>query len=825
MYKRVPRFILSLYLILVSVAHLFAEGSKDITATGGYRAYLYSSTAANASYPFPTLGTMKVYVKAGESIYVGSSAQGLASGTINLRAPDGTTYTSGTGTAAGLISTRTQEIAGPLPNANGYTPFIKTVAAGQDGVWEIDFVSPDNGAVSNFNPTPILAGGSWAQPNAEYVVAFDVTVRNAANTAFLTGRVFTNVFSGILGAFNVGFNGVFYVLTKDGYQYTLDNNGQAGNGFTFFVNNKGFRDANGAPTYKSVDGASTNVDVQDPRAADTQTDVTHKIFFNSPAADLPTSANTPGGSTTWLLNTPVIPVISNVTFIGTEGTLGKGGTNPLGGNFTFTTTGTGTYSIMIDVNQNGVLTDPIDRKLTGIVSAGTNHIYWDGLDGLGNKVPAGPASYNTGITIATTAGEVHFPFFDVERNVNGIILNRLNGIYAPNDTVYWDDSPINVVGTPSNPKTNLTGIRSITNGHKWGTNTNDPNNDQDFGNNKSIDTWGYIKSRPVLNTVNLVLQQADLSVDKITAVSGCAGAPVVYTVTVSNKGPSDVIGAKFSFTFPNDISGLTVNSVASTGASAVSNPVSNANVYTTNIDMANGAVRTFTITGNVAITSSGNLTVSAAILRPSDVTDPDATNPDAAAPTDAAAECNALPSGVGCNNIQTNTVVIPPSPYAGADQTVFEYTNATLNGTGSGTWSQATSDANLATIVNPSTNNTAITNLNNTGLYHFVFTNANGCSDTVVLKVILELDIPNIITPNNDGKNDVFKIVGLESYPGSSIIIFNRWGNEVYKSDNYQNNWDGDGLPDGTYYYVLTLRDHAGNVTSHKGWVFLKRTN
>jgi hypothetical protein len=60
---------------------------------------------------------------------------------------------------------------------------------------------------------------------------------------FLTGRVYTNIFSGILGTFDVGFNGVFQILTKDGYQYSLDNNGQAGNGFSFFVNNKGFRRA------------------------------------------------------------------------------------------------------------------------------------------------------------------------------------------------------------------------------------------------------------------------------------------------------------------------------------------------------------------------------------------------------------------------------------------------------------------------------------------------------------------------------------------------------------------------------------------------------
>jgi hypothetical protein len=89
------------------------------------------------------------------------------------------------------------------------------------------------------------ASTNWTQPTGQYITAFDVSVRDVGNTAFLTGRVYTNIFSGILGAFDVGFNGIFKILTKDGYLYSLDNNGQAGNGFSFFVNNKGLGKADG----------------------------------------------------------------------------------------------------------------------------------------------------------------------------------------------------------------------------------------------------------------------------------------------------------------------------------------------------------------------------------------------------------------------------------------------------------------------------------------------------------------------------------------------------------------------------------------------------
>ncbi len=806
-------------LLLFNLQNLFAEGSKEVTANGGYRAFLFSGTAGIASFPFPTLGTMKVYVKAGETINVGSSAQGIGSGTINFRAPDGTTYTSGTSTTVGLIANRAQEVAGALPNAGGYTPYTLTVKTGQDGVWEIDFVAP--GAANTTNPNPVPANAAWTQDSGGYVTAFDVTVRNASAVS-LTGRVYTNVFSGILGAFNIGFNGIFYILTKDGYQYTMDNNGQAGNGFTFFVNNKGFKTASGAPSYQSVDAATANV--QDPRAADSQSDITHKIFFNTPATDLPASASTPGG-TTWLLSAPVAATVGSISFIGMEGTIGKAGTSPLGGNFTFSSTSNGTYNIAIDVNRNGVFTDAIDRILTGSFTTGTNQIYWDGLDGTANKVPSNNlAVYTSNVSLTTTAGEVHFPFFDVERNINGIKLTRTNGVFAPDDSVYWDDTPITIVGTPSNPEKNLTGLKSSINGHIWGTATTDPTNDQDFGNNKSIDTWSYIKGGTTLSIATFQLQEADLQMLTLVPVAGCAGQPVTYTMAVKNNGPNDVTGTTFQFSFPNTITNIAVKSTATTGTSTLSGGATTATAYTANLNLANGATRTITITGIIAPGSSGSLAVSASIMRPADVTDPDATNPDAAPPTDPVNECNSAPSGTGCNNIITTITPFLASPYAGPDQTLFEYTTTAITATTPGTWTQAVTDPNVAVIATPTIGTTTISGLNNIGVYHFVNTNINGCADTVALNVIApDMIIPNIFTPNNDGKNDLFVIKDLGSYPGSQLIIFNRWGNEVYRSDNYLNNWDGGNLAEGTYYYTLNRREHSGTITPINGWVFIKR--
>ncbi|MGO4288185.1 DUF7927 domain-containing protein [Chitinophaga sp. RAB17] len=85
-----------------------------------------------------------------------------------------------------------------------------------------------------------------------------------------------------------------------------------------------------------------------------------------------------------------------------------------------------------------------------------------------------------------------------------------------------------------------------------------------------------------------------------------------------------------------------------------------------------------------------------------------------------------------------------------------------------------------------------------------------------------DIFIPNIVTPNEDGKNDKFVIPGLDRYPGSTLLIYNRWGNQVYQNKNYDNKWNGNGLNEGTYYYILKLRTAQGD-RDYKGWIELLR--
>lgn len=84
---------------------------------------------------------------------------------------------------------------------------------------------------------------------------------------------------------------------------------------------------------------------------------------------------------------------------------------------------------------------------------------------------------------------------------------------------------------------------------------------------------------------------------------------------------------------------------------------------------------------------------------------------------------------------------------------------------------------------------------------------ANGCSDTISVSYLIssDLTIPNSFTPNGDGFNDFFRINGLEAYQNTKLAIYNRWGNIVFSVNDYKNDWDGGGAPDGVYFYILEL--------------------
>lgn len=90
---------------------------------------------------------------------------------------------------------------------------------------------------------------------------------------------------------------------------------------------------------------------------------------------------------------------------------------------------------------------------------------------------------------------------------------------------------------------------------------------------------------------------------------------------------------------------------------------------------------------------------------------------------------------------------------------------------------------------------------------------------------VVALRIPNIFTPNGDGINDFFEIVGLELFPDNELYIFNRWGAELFHQKNYRGDWNGGSLNEATYYYVLRIKMENGDWRNFKGYITLKRSD
>jgi gliding motility-associated-like protein len=100
------------------------------------------------------------------------------------------------------------------------------------------------------------------------------------------------------------------------------------------------------------------------------------------------------------------------------------------------------------------------------------------------------------------------------------------------------------------------------------------------------------------------------------------------------------------------------------------------------------------------------------------------------------------------------------------------------------------------------------------------------CTDSITQSISVtryepeEIIVPNIMTPNNDGLNELFKIEGLNFYCDYyELFIYNRWGQLLFHAENEDIFWDatvdGKSVPDGTYFYVLysNFIDKAGTIT------------
>ena len=138
----------------------------------------------------------------------------------------------------------------------------------------------------------------------------------------------------------------------------------------------------------------------------------------------------------------------------------------------------------------------------------------------------------------------------------------------------------------------------------------------------------------------------------------------------------------------------------------------------------------------------------------------------------------------------------------------------TLNASGAETYSWSTGATGPVISVLPAA----------AGFYAVTGQNQAGCAGSASVVAEApdcepELTIPNIITPNNDGVNDVFVISGLGTLVWE-LSIFNRWGKQVYHSREYKNDWSGAELPEAVYFYLLK---HQESGQAFKGFLEIHR--
>jgi gliding motility-associated-like protein len=172
----------------------------------------------------------------------------------------------------------------------------------------------------------------------------------------------------------------------------------------------------------------------------------------------------------------------------------------------------------------------------------------------------------------------------------------------------------------------------------------------------------------------------------------------------------------------------------------------------------------------------------------------------------------------GCTSFTEQKVVVYAAPVvsAGPDRSVLEGGTVVLLGSGSGNnnsyaWTPPMALSRTDTLKPSAAPLNDIT-------YRLTATSADGCraSDDVLVKVLKTPLIPNVFSPNGDGIHDQWTIPHLESYPGATLEIYNRYGQPVLARTGYKP-WDGlynhKPLPVGTYYYIIDPKNGRKPMT------------
>jgi uncharacterized repeat protein (TIGR01451 family) len=557
-------------------AAAFAEGSVDInTGPGTATRQALQMPATSISVPGAEYTVLYVYAQAGETIQLGSSA---TTGTSNILVyapgtnlekqnfPGGAVFgtdifdcdTNAPGT--GVIATRAQELAGPLPNAGGYNPCQFTAPA--SGIYPVIMMPPST--------TTGNAGGGTVnvpvQNSPDISIAmWDITVRSGG--AVQPGRVFSYQYNLRTDFTSATASGVeVFAYTKTGYEYQVDFQGQAGGNWSLFSDDQGvINSATGERLFASF---ACNNDIPPSsgciynQAALAPYTRHYPLFLNRPD---PLVISGPGGlaATAGYATSPIAPS-SNPLAAAFSGSGGQSGVTNRGssGTISFTSpsqmAGLG-YTLAIDMDRNGAFGGGSDVVDTGELSgSGSNSYAWNGRDANGSVPACGDYQYQ----LRSSLSEVHFAMNDVEQSAG----TRIERLSLPGDPTlgnplavsYNDRDPFKsgYAVTNATPTTVTDGI-SGPGFHAWGPDpSTGPNG---TGNTDFIDTWSRLPEIQTTGTLRLLC--ADVQVTKSGKTSEMVpGKNFTYRLAVKNNGPDTATNVVATDKIPSPLTFVSASS-------------------------------------------------------------------------------------------------------------------------------------------------------------------------------------------------------------------------------------------------------------------------
>ncbi|MES2514355.1 MAG: gliding motility-associated C-terminal domain-containing protein [Bacteroidota bacterium] len=179
----------------------------------------------------------------------------------------------------------------------------------------------------------------------------------------------------------------------------------------------------------------------------------------------------------------------------------------------------------------------------------------------------------------------------------------------------------------------------------------------------------------------------------------------------------------------------------------------------------------------------------------------------------------------GCTNTSTITVTsvavtaaFTANPTSGTAPLLVNFTNQTPGVGNVYSWNFGDDNNNTSTLTNPDHT------YNSTGTYTvlLVVSNGGGCTATATLSIDVfensSIIVPNVFTPNGDGKNDIFRITttGIKDL---NCDIFNRWGTKVANISGVNGTWDGSNVNDGTFFFILTATGFDATEYKQQGYI------